>query len=1011
MIELPESEKRTFDCPRCHKPILSRKGQCVFCTQKFDESTLFSCPRCGALVAQSDEKCPGCQAPLSDSGIGPGTMTEKEVDIVLSELETLSKSIAEKVESGMKEMEPEERERLEVLVGKMLELQISGADELGIRGSRATSEEEQESERPKIVRVQKSGRVNGLKTPRREHVNGMINGTGARARRERDFTSWQNRKIVGKLQVWQMLSIIIVAAVIIASLAAVVYTGADREAFIVDGDFSDWAPVPSYPFSAVLPEIDAPVLEAKIGQSGDQVFLYLRTDGGLFSGSEPSSLYAFVDSDSDPATGYGVGRGFGADSFNLLVGWNGIVRGSGYYVYTDTTDRSNWSAWSSRGSTAYWHESPEIEMKLISGQSQETAPLVKLVSREGATEKTSPAISTSGSVIAVQKSLVGGDSILSPGYPVMNLSISAMGIEDAVNIEPFLVDKHGDNLSVGTIDLIPNSRVMKELSPDLAAYAEGDFFSFGLSVDIAAGHAIQVLGDPASGYYISPPDGIEIDGAFGDWATIKSLDNDEVALSNPDIDIDAVGASADQALYYFYAGVKGTALGGANVPEERSKNIPSEPSGDIVRLRKTGEDLLQAFIDVDPPENSGKEIQAGDHIIHADFLIEVYGRNGVPTSTSILVYEWSSDMWQESGDLEEIAVAAGEIELSVDKQQLGNLSSSEIVFFATDWKANSDSSLIGPAMVDPWVMLESGQDYRSPDGVSWALGDNITLQSSDRVVDITLSPSKDYVFAVTNSGRAYRWIVGSSSQWSSVLTNQITGVTDVVAIAMCNYDDGFVLTSDGNLYRGTGLTPLFPPPKDWVLVSQISGGYTDFIDLVWRAGSDTGTAELYALRSTSDTNLLLTTNGGSSWSSAGVSTGSSDQQRQMAVIPGDPCQIFVLSDSGEIRYSDDSAASWSAKGDLPEPGTGNESMYIGIAIDSLSDIWIITDTGFCFKSSDGGDTFSFTGRPIDAEVTGIVAPIPEFRDLIVPVMAVLSLVPILIRVRKLREKGRGKEKD
>jgi len=988
---------------------LSRTGECIFCLQKFDEKTLFSCPRCGALVARSDEKCPGCNAPLSDSGIAPGTMTDKEADELLSELEELSREIAEKVESGMTEMSAAEKERIDHLVKKMLEVQVIGAEELGVRDIFPVAEREEEPLKIQPL-IKKVGRVNGLAAPKKERMPGMVNGMKpSKPMESRPPLSWMQGKIVGKLLVWQLIAIILVAALLLSSLLAVFYLGVQSEEISIDGEFSDWDSVPSYSFSSLLPELDLEVAEAKLSISEDSLLIYLRLDNSLFTGTDPSTLYAFVDTDADSDTGYSVNSHLGAESLGMLAGWEGDVKSSARSEYVSETDRSNWSAWSTRGELFSAQVGREIELSLHLGSSSSTeTPIVQLVTVIEGVERCTPALSLSGTILAVQRALIDDEVAATASPPVLNVSLIVLGVDDEkFTVQSSLLNDVGEESTVGPMVASSTHWTAIDISADLSMLQDGESFTYGLSIasDDFSG-SLQVIGEPARGYYLSMPDQISIDGLFSDWDGRKSTDADPEPLENPNIDIQEYGAATEAGNHFFFLSVAGTALDGADVPEQRSKTIPQGPPSPVVRLRKTGEDLLQAFIDRDPGNETGRLIQAGDISICADLLIEIYGRDGIVTSKS--VEEWSaiSLSWGAKGDIDEIATGSHGVEFSVSKVLLGNLTGSEIIFYITDWKARSDHSWIGAALADPWVILEDGDDYRSSDGINWVLNGTISLETGDRVVDFVISPSREYVFAITNTGRSYRWWVGQSSTWGSV-TDAITGTTDVIAIAMCSNGDGFSMTADGRLFNKTEMTPI-NLDRDWNFVSQIAGSYTDFCDIVWRSGNTHASAQLYALRSTQNTALNRTNDGGSSWSQVGSLTGSSNTQTQMVVIAGASDKLYVLEEDGNIRNSSDSGASWSSIGDLPQPGGGNSSVYCGIAIDVFSNIWVITDTGYCYKSSNDGNNFIYTGRPASLNVVSITAPIPEFSALLFPILTSL-VVLMAIRFRALN-RGR-KERD
>jgi hypothetical protein len=108
-------------------------------------------------------------------------------------------------------------------------------------------------------------------------------------------------------------------------------------------------------------------------------------------------------------------------------------------------------------------------------------------------------------------------------------------------------------------------------------------------------------------------------------------------------------------------------------------------------------------------------------------------------------------------------------------------------------------------------------------------------------------------------------------------------------------------------------------------------------------------------------------------------------------------RILVLSENGNIRDSSDGGATWSARGNLPAPGSGNTSVYIGMDFDPAGYLWAIRDAGWCYKSTDTTtfSSFTYTGRATSAGgVTAITCPItiPEFPQIVVPIVFVLGMM-------------------
>jgi len=541
-----------------------------------------------------------------------------------------------------------------------------------------------------------------------------------------------------------------------------------------------------------------------------------------------------------------------------------------------------------------------------------------------------------------------------------------------------------------------------------------------------------VDGVPVRGYYLSIPSNIVVDGIFSDWIGKRISDSDLVQMENQNIDISEYGACTQSSSHFFYVSVVGEALGGADIPEERVK--PSSDGGNgppVVRLRKTGEDLLQVFIDKDPGNWTGLTVFGGNRSIQADYLIEVFGRKGIVTDSSVERWSTSSHKWILLGEIDEIGIGGKGIELSVAKALLGNLTASETLFFTTDWKARSDNSWITGALKDPWVITSAGFSYQSLDGITWASSGSITLQGSGsnadtKIVDMIFNLDRNRVWAVSDHGRIYTNVSGNT--WTTNLTNDLRSnpdgndrkdqgspISDVIAIT--NYPGGggsnyvYLLTKRGYIYytksgidESSASSPVF-----WKNDTRRVGAFTDFDDFIYASSN------YYAMRSGSNTPLYYAV---SSAFAATTVTGSLRTQTHMAIYPGASRAtdtIYVLTDQGAIRRSTDGGTSWSAFGNLPVPtggGGNNSAIYVGIALDPSNTIWVTTDNGWVYKSTTTlGGTFVKTQH---LAYTGIVAivglhSIPEFSDVITTVLAMM--IPAVIITRNRRNRQRKSDPD
>ena len=1065
MIPDDKKHEKRFKCPNCQQPIVSRFTYCKQCETKFGRDTLFSCPRCGALVRQLERICPGCEARLTDWGVGAewlGTPLASVPQKVEEPKEIEPGPIISKPLPELKK--PERVEQIPKPAPAPIPLPELKKPEQPDQSRKLTSAPTQKLAPSKITRAEALGRTNGLKHGRVNgtssgRVNGtkkgLVNGTsrgrvngttkglvnGTKQGRVNGFKdlkvgeaeeeqSFLMNKIAGKVPTWQALTAVIIVLILISS--AVILTiqpGTVETGIVIDGQFSDWASISSYQLSDILPGNIPQIIESKMNVSGDRLNVYMKLQDNAFSGSTPSSYYVLIDADSNADTGYLLTEHqLGADRMVTLSGWDGRLMETIDSNFTDSSDTGNWSGWYGLHHTSIIQSQSEIEMSIPYSSAK---ALVQIMTVGAVEEFSTPTMSNHGTIIAKQTSLLTGQLATSASQSVIRVSVRAMGVPAGnCSVTATISNATGTDLASQILQISPSSWTTADFAVNLSSLNIGESFSINarLSSTTFSG-PLYVDGEPITGYYLSTPSGIVIDGVFGDWTGKKVADTDTVAVENPNIDISEYGACTQNGSHFFYVGMAGEALGGADVPEERGK--PSSGGGNptpIVRLRKTGEDLLQAFIDRDPGNGTGKIIVSDSKTIGADYLVEIYGQNGHVTTRSVMQWSSSTLKWTQLGDIEKIGIGGQGIEFSVAKSLLGNLTGSEVIFFTTDWKERTDNCLLNGALKDPWVITSAGVSYQSVDGITWASSGSITLQGNDtKIVDMIFNVDRTRVWAVSDHGRIYTNVSGNT--WTSNLTvdlrsaasgkplGQGSPISDVIAITAYPSGAGekiFLLTQRGYTYKTKSTITEGSSGDFWDNNSQRVASFTDFDD-VWYANPTITTSNYYVMRSTQDTSLYWAPLGNAF--TATTTTGSTMPQTHMAIYPGASRAtdfVYVLCDHGIIRRSLDGGTSWAAFGNLPHPtGSNASTIYVGITLDPSNTIWVTTDTGWVYKSTTTlGATFVKTGRPVTSGVVAIVGlnSIPEFGDMLIPIcLAIVIPAVIITRNRRRRQGGSGSE--
>jgi hypothetical protein len=865
----------------------------------------------------------------------------------------------------------------------------------------------------------KQGRVNGTKQGRVNGTSiGKVNGLKKPAMAGEKGPSRLQMMVGGRVPMWQLIAVIIVAALVIMSAMMIIASPSGRDVVTIDGVFSDWTAVPSYNFLQLIPgELNGiDVGKVCLGQtsttsSTSKLYVYANLQSAMFAGSDISSMYVFIDKDANPATGYNVSDSLGADLMVTLAGWDGVINQSSLMQFTSTQDRNDWNSWQSQGGVSRAISGREMELAVTVTP---TEPVIQLMTSIGGSEYHSPLMSPSGTILARQEPLISGSLAQTTNPSVLRVNLVAMGVPQGNYIvQPSLIDKSGASTSIADITVGTAGWIAQDLTADVSALQQGESFTFRFSGSSSGFEGtLDVIGTPCSGYYMQYPSQIVIDGLFADWNARKIADQDLVAVGNPSIDIDEYGAVTQNNSHFMYVGTVGKTFEGADVPEQRSKVVPSgQGGGSGARLKKTGEDLLQAFIDINPSAGIGKTVTAGNATIKADLLIEIYGREGIATSSSVKNWSVTNNAWNTIGAIEKIGIGENGVEFSVNKTLLGNLTASETIFFTTDWKARSDHCWLSGALTDPWIIRgtdTSAAAYRSNDGAAWAGVGSISLESGDVVVALAHSLDRSFVFAVTNSGRIYDWEITVDTSWGSDVTGPCNA-TDVVGIAP-NTETGeggcMIIDADGWIWTNGALGSA----RGWTNgTSVIAQGAYDFKDICYNA-----TGERYwAMRSGANTPAYYL-EPGQQWNATAI-TGSAATQMHVYNIGDDGAtvageEVFVICEDGSLMYSADGGANWAPIGDLPAPGEDglpSYSRYVAIDRDADGTFWTITNTSYCYKSSDRGVTWIYTGNIGVNDIASLACPvIPEFDSILIPIIGAMFFALYVIRKRRAdRETG------
>ena len=961
---LPEVSPK---CPACALDLSGKESKCPRCGITVGGvEKMLECPKCGAPSMPSAEVCISCGASFAEEVALAPVLPQ-----AVSAAETQLPSINEKASSSPAMVRPK--------IPAPLQYPSRGLTNGG-------------------------GAING---------RGLVNGTGltnGTMSEERILVRGSKSRTV--MWRWQFLAVLVAVTVVISAFIYLSYSNGNES--MIDGDFGEWAHVAKFGMQApaTLPEVS--VDEWAVKSDSNTLLLYLKTASDVLGTSNVDSFFLFVDSDGKSSSGYYV-SGIGADYMLELHGWDQKVESASLMRFGSTDDQSNWTSWSSIDSL-----SVAIKAERMEAMANLPVPLAAnsryvLLAQDNLVNRASsisyPVPEKGGALIIEQVSGPGVDTLTglipsSNSVTAARLVLKCEGASGTVqSISPEVVGASLVSQIVG-ISLSPGGSETVDLVIDSSSAAPQSLFS---AMVVPAGVSstfseVVIIGEPVSAYVSAPPTSIQIDGAFGDWIGHIALDNDSESIANPNINMTAVGSVNTTAHAAFYVSVKGQAFQGTYVPVTRGKPTnQGGGGGPVIPQRRTGEDVLRIYIDTDFLNSTGELIQRSGKVIGADYLLEIKGISGAVVSRALMSF--SSGLWTTVSTTITAAVDSQQIEVSVISAGIGGATSFAAIVETTDWRARSDWAWTG-SVLDPWVIDVHGNTYMSSDGSAWNYLGTPALEPGDRVVDIAVNIGAHGgdIFLVTNTGRTYYWIPGTSTEWTAGETNPIDVAVYSEAVSMSFYQNSgaWLLTKNGSYFW---LMDAHKSIKKWTYQDVAAAGVTDFLDLEYSGGT------MYALRSGKNTSLSYSSNG-NSFTSLTSPTRSTSNHTQFTYIEGGSGsaddKIYVLCENGNIRYSSNGGQTWSALGNLPEPTGGNTTTYVGLGFDPAGYLWVVTDTGYNYRSTDTTTLNSFTcmGRAPIGEIVAILPTtvvIPEFPTLMVPVLGMVLFAGILrIRLRRTR---------
>jgi len=458
----------------------------------------------------------------------------------------------------------------------------------------------------------------------------------------------------------------------------------------VDGTFADWTAKGISPFEDIEPATRSSLNLRFYATHFTMSHLYLRveTDGALFSDADGlDTVHALLDVDADPSTGYRY-DGLGADYRMSVAGGSNEAARAGFYRF-DGTDREDWNGWRFAETPTWAYSRNGLEIDIPTWTLEGFSPHYMasfLIEGNDEDDRSSSRLQIGQGPAAVEASLAPSATVVLPGTRMATLALRLAGKGEA-RVETVSLGVEGAaSVAIQDLPVVLTEASPTAVLPILVTSTAGAVAGETISVNVTSVEAtapVTLRGNRVAAYVLAAATSKRIDGLFADWAG-ETLPLPSNPASNPDVDLVASGSSSGPGGTFLYAKVAGELLHGHGLPqvdhlEGRSSPVSPNASG-LLPVRRSAEDRLTVFLDVDPGNGTG---EAG--WIEADWRLEVLGRGGRPTQTR--AFAWTGSAWTESAAGMQVAAAGGEIELRLG---IPSTPGAEAYLDLRDWRGEGE---------------------------------------------------------------------------------------------------------------------------------------------------------------------------------------------------------------------------------------------------------------------------------------------------------------------------------
>jgi len=583
--------------------------------------------------------------------------------------------------------------------------------------------------------------------------NGLVNGrgsTGGPGEREA-FGIVRRRRKHARITV--MVALAVAALMVLPALSMM--TPVREPPIVIDGSFNDWGGRTAVQDDARdTPSSSIDLRTVRIHRWSSWFAFQLITEGNILKGApEENKLDSFiilVDADRSAGTGYNL-DGIGADWLIEISGMEGLATGVTVSRFDAARSPHDWNAWTL----------PEAGRASARGNSLEgcvalqldSDPLVRVYSFDAKTGSdhlddiisTGPMVHARLQPCAPLRAAEGDDVALARVTikASQDTSISALRVRlntthlQGAPLELALREDDGaGGMTAGDILVasVSGSGEWLELSPPIkpmlgagvsksfwiSIKAPGAYYTIGadaIQAQVANDAwpvAVELLA-PVSGLEakvtVGNPSGIEIDGAFADWASLSSKaivsadsENDVTGGAAPDIDITKTAGLLDEPALYMSTSVKGNALSGTVIPFETRRGSPKattppvtpEPPSSVPAqapppVPRIGSDRTELFI-----STGAKGGYAPDWLASgAQYLVAIEGRSENIICATLEHFTGSSAEQWKWEQVSTIQAAAGgpSLETAVPRELLAGIGINYSVFArSTDWSRSHEDT-------------------------------------------------------------------------------------------------------------------------------------------------------------------------------------------------------------------------------------------------------------------------------------------------------------------------------